>query len=113
MVFASRLLVALAVSGLFTSPIYADIIPSQYPSRSEAKEKVQSRLTEMGVKSEDAKLRAQRLTEEEASYFAQNTDRVQVVGQEAFGGQTDLFWWEWVLGIVALVAPIVWILSIK
>jgi hypothetical protein len=113
MVIASRLIVALAVSGLFTTPIYADVIPSQYPSKSEAKEKVQSRLTEMGVKSEDARLRAQRLTEEEASFFAQNPDRVQVVGQEPFGGQADLFWWEWVFGILALVGPVVWILALK
>lgn len=113
MVFASRLIVALAVSGCFTAPLYADIIPSQYPSRSEAKEKVQNRLTEMGVRSEDARLRTLRLTEEEASYFAENPNRVQVVGQEPFGGQTDLFWWEWVLGIAAIVGPLLWIFLLK
>ena len=113
MVIASRLIVALAVSGLFTTPLYADVIPSQYSSKSEAKEKVQTRLTEMGVKSEDAKLRAQRLTEDEASYFAQNTNRVQVVGQEPWGGQTDLLWWELVFGIIAIIGPVIWILELK
>ena len=106
MAFASRFLVALAVTGLLSAPLYADVIPSQYSSKSEAKATVQSRLTEMGLKSEDAKLRAQRLTEDEAAYFAQNTNRIQVVGQEPFGGQTDLLWWEWVFGIAALAGAI-------
>lgn len=106
MVLASRLVVALAVSGLFTAPIYADVIPSQYPAKSEAKEKVQARLTEMGMKAEDAQLRAKRLSEEDAVFFAQNTNRIQVVGQEPFGGQTDLLWWEWIFGSAALIGAV-------
>lgn len=103
MILASRLLVALAVTGVFAAPLGADVVPSQYASSPESKAKVQSRLTEMGLPSAEARNRAARLTEDEAAYFALNPARLQVVGrQEMWGGQSDNFWWEWVGGALAL-----------
>ena len=107
MVVLSRLVVALAVSGLFTAPLYADVIPSQYPAQSEARGKVEKRLVEMGVKPGDAHHKSERLMDDEAAYFAQNPERVQVAGQEMWAGQSDNLWWEWVFGAAALVGAIV------
>ena len=113
MVFASRLVVALAVAGFISTPLYADVIPSRRAETSDAPQKVQGRLMELGLSQDAATAQTQQLTDREATYFAQNPDRVQVAGQEMWAGQTDLLWWEWVLGIVALVAPVIWIVTLK
>jgi hypothetical protein len=109
MVFLGRVVVSMAAAGFFASPLRADVIPSQYASTSDAKSKVQARLAQMGVSEESAKLSSKRLTEEEAAYFAYNPSRVQLVGQEAWAGQADIFWWEWLLGLAALVGVGAWI----
>ena len=100
--FASRLVVALLVGGLFSGPLYADVIPTQYSSKSEAQGKVESRLTELGFSKDDAQLRASRLSDPQAAYFASQPERLQVVGQEMWGGQSDNLWWEWLFGLGAL-----------
>jgi hypothetical protein len=102
MVLTSRCLVALAVAGLLVAPVYADVVPSQYASKSAAKETVQGKLTDMGLNASEASARAARLMESEATYLAGDDHRLQVVGQEMFGGQSDNLWWEWVLGIGAM-----------
>ncbi len=101
--FASRLVAALLVVSLFGGSVYADVIPTQYASTSEAQGKVESRLTELGFSKDDAQLRASRLSDAQAGYFASNAERLQLVGQEIWGGQSDNLWWEWVFGIAALV----------
>ncbi len=107
MVLASRLLVAVAVAGLFATPIYADIIPTQHAPESKAKETVRHQLVNLGETTQAARDCAARLTEKEAAFFAQDPGRVQVVGQaEMWAGQTDLLWWEWVFGILALAGSI-------
>lgn len=106
MVFASRLLVALAVAGIFSAPLYADVIPSRRAESSDASQKVQDRLMELGLSRNAAVNQEQHLTQAEARYFAHNPDRVQIAGQEPFGGQSDLLWWEWVFGSAALVGAI-------
>jgi hypothetical protein len=103
MLFASRLVVALALSGLFAAPLCADIIPSRYAAKSDAREKVQARLTDLGVDGPDARVRALRLTEEEALYFARHTERVQFSGQEMWAGQADNLWWETIGGAFWLI----------
>lgn len=101
--FPRRLVAALLVGTLFSSPLlYADVIPTQYPSRSDAQVKVESRLTQLGFAAEDARVRAARLGDEQASYFAERPERLQLVGQEMWGGQSDNLWWEWVFGLTAL-----------
>lgn len=108
MILASRLLVAMAVVGLFSAPLYADVIPTRRAAAdADATQKVQGRLVQLGLTQDQALGQAQQLTDREAAYFAQNPDRVQIVGQEPFGGQSDNLWWEWVFGSATLVAAIV------
>jgi hypothetical protein len=103
MVFVARVVVALAVAGFFTTPLYADVIPTRYGSDSGAAPRVESRLAELGVESQKAQVLARQLTDDEAAYFAFNPARLQLAGQEMFGGQSDNFWWEWLFGTAALV----------
>ena len=99
MVNLSRAILALAVTGLFCGPLAADVIPARYASDSGAKKTVESKLAASGVDAQVAHARAQRLTEEEAGFFAADVQRVQVVGQEMWGGQSDNLWWEWLGGL--------------
>lgn len=99
MVNLSRAMLALAVTGLFCGPLAADVVPSRYASDSGAKQAVEAKLAASGVDAQVAQARAQRLTEEEASFFAADVQRVQVVGQEMWGGQSDNLWWEWLGGL--------------
>ncbi len=103
MVHLSRLAVAMAVVGIFAGPLAADVVPTRYAADSGAKQAVEARLASAGVDAELAKGRAQRLTEEEAAYFAADAHRMQLVGQEMWGGQSDNLWWEWLFGIATLV----------
>jgi hypothetical protein len=113
MVFASRLVVALAVVGIFSAPLYADVIPSRRPSTSDAPQKVQSRLMELGMSKDAALSQSQELTDTETAYFAHHPDRIQIVGQEPFGGQTDLLWWEWVGGLLAIAGVVFWAVNFR
>jgi hypothetical protein len=112
MVAVSRLLVAVAMAGFFTQPLHADIIPTRRAAdTSESSKKVEGRLLQLGVSSDAAKEQIQKLTDEQTNYFAGNPERIQLVGQENWGGQSDNLWWEWVFGVLALVAVgafIVW-----
>ena len=103
MVLVTRVVVALALAGFFAAPLCADVIPSRYAPDSGASPKVESRLAELGVDAPQARAHVLQLTDEEASYFAWDPARIQLAGrQEMFGGQSDNFWWEWILGIAAL-----------
>lgn len=101
MVGVSRLLVALAVAGLFSQPLYADVIPTRrVADAKETDQKVQSRLVDLGLTADAARDQVQKLTVDQTRYFATNPERIQLVGQgENFGGQADNMWWEWVFGI--------------
>jgi hypothetical protein len=107
MVGVSRLLVALALAGLFAQQAYADVIPTRRASdTSDSSKKVESRLMQLGVAADAAKGQVQNLTDEQTKYFAASAERIQLVGQENFGGQSDNLWWEWVFGILALGAAV-------
>jgi len=108
MVAVSRLLVAVAMAGLFTQSLHADVIPTRRAAdTTESAQKVESRLLQLGVTSEAARQQIQNLTDEQTHYFAGNPERIQLVGQENWGGQSDNLWWEWVFGILALVGVVV------
>jgi hypothetical protein len=110
MVAVSRLLVAVAMAGLFSSPLYADVIPTRRAGdTTDSSAKVESRLVQLGVSAETAKEQIQKLTDDQTNYFAGNPQRIQLVGQENWGGQSDNLWWEWVFGLVALAAVAVFI----
>lgn len=107
MIFACRLVVALALGGLVCPPVYADVIPSRRASEAgdSSAQKVESRLMELGVQAGTARTEVNNLTSAETRYFAQSPERLQLVGQEAelWAGQSNNFWWEWIGGIALLV----------
>ena len=104
MVGVSRLLVAFAVVGLFAQHLYADVIPSRrVADTTESSKKVETRLVELGLTVDAAKDQVKNLTDDQSRYFAAAPERIQLVGQENWGGQSDNLWWEWVFGIAALV----------
>ncbi len=105
MVAVSRLLVAFAIAGLCSTPLYADVIPTRRTDdRTDASQKVQARLQQLGLTADAAKDQVQKMTDEQTRYFAASPERVQLVGQgENWGGQSDNLWWEWLFGIGALV----------
>jgi hypothetical protein len=100
------MIVAMAVVGIFCGPLQADVIPSRRAETADSTQKVQGRLMQLGLSQDQALGQTQQLTDHEAAYFAQNTDRVQIVGQQPFGGQTDLLWWELVFGAAALIGAV-------
>jgi len=103
MVGVSRFLVALAASGLLTHSLYADVIPTRRAGdTTDSSKKVESRLVQLGVSSEAAKDQVKNLTDDQTRYFAADSERIQLVGQENWGGQSDNLWWEWLFGILAL-----------
>ncbi len=103
MVLVARAVVALAAAGFFAAPLYADVIPTRYGSDGGAAQKVEARLAELGMDAQKARAHALQLTDDEAVYFAWNPARLQFAGcQEMFGGQSDNFWWEWIIGIGSL-----------
>ena len=104
MVRVGQLVVALAMMGLFTQSLHADVIPTRRAGdTSESSRKVESRLLQLGVSPDAAKEQIQKLTDDQTHYFANNPERIQLVGQEQWGGQSDNLWWEWLFGIIALV----------
>lgn len=103
MVIAGRLLVALAVAGMVAPRAWADVIPTTCPERTEAQEKVQARLAQIGLPPAEAEARAASLSPEEAAYFSSDPSRLQAAGrQEIWAGQSDNLWWEWLFGAAAL-----------
>lgn len=111
MVRVGRLLVAMAMAGLFTQSLHADVIPTRRAGEtSESSRKVESRLVQLGVSVDSAKEQIQKLTDDQTNYFAGNPERIQLVGQENWGGQSDNLWWEWLFGIVALAGVAVFII---
>jgi hypothetical protein len=108
MVVVSRLLVAVALAGFLSQPLYADVIPTRRAGdTTESSQKVESRLVQLGVSSPAAKEQIQKLTDDQTHYFAGNPERIQLVGQENWGGQSDNLWWEWVFGLAALAGAVV------
>jgi hypothetical protein len=108
MVGASRLLVALALVGLFAQPLYADVIPTRRAGDAkDSTQKVEARLVTLGMTADAAKDQVSQLSVEQTKFFAGNPDRIQLVGQaENWGGQSDNLWWEWVFGIAMLAVGV-------
>jgi hypothetical protein len=111
MVAVGRLMVALAMAGLFIQGLHADIIPTRRAGdTTDSSKKVESRLLQLGVSPDSAKEQIQKLTDDQTNYFAGNPERIQLVGQENWGGQSDNLWWEWLFGLAALAGVAVFII---
>lgn len=98
----TRAAVAAALSVLVSGPASADVIPARRPASSDAPERVQARLVQMGLSAPQARAQSVELTSAEAEYFARSPERLQWVGQEMWAGQSDNMWWEWLFGLAAL-----------
>ena len=87
-------------------PCFADVIPSRRAGGDAAsQEAVKARLQQIGMNATDAERHVQDLTSRETAYFAQNPDRIQVAG--------GLYWYEWVAGVVVVVAVTATIVALK
>lgn len=103
MIGVSRLLVAVAIAGLISQPLYADVLPTRRAGdTADSAKKIESRLVELGVSTTIAKDQIQKLTDAQTLYFAGSPERIQLVGQEQWGGQSDNLWWEWLFGLAFL-----------
>lgn len=91
---------------LLAAPACADVIPASYESGNADRSAVKTRIAELGVPSTTA------LAADEAAYFAANPDRIQVAGQEIWGGQANPMWWELLFGAAFLggTIAVLWIL---
>ncbi len=97
-----KLLLGIVVLHLALLPCSADVIPTRrVESDKMAEQKVQARLQQLGVSAADAAHQVQDLSPEETAYFAQDPMRVQ--------NAAGLYWYEWVGGLVLLVALTIFI----
>jgi hypothetical protein len=115
MVHLSRAILTLALTGLFCGPLAADVIPAHYASPTGAKKTLETQLTTSGMDAQLAHARVQRLTDDEAAFFAADAQRVQVVGQEMWGGQSDNLWWEWLggIGFLAIAGAAIFLFAVS
>jgi hypothetical protein len=110
MVAVSRLFVVVAMLGLVSGILCGDVIPTRRAGdTTDSSAKVESRLVQLGVSADAAKEQIGKLTDDQTHYFAGNPERIQLVGQENWGGQSDNLWWEWVFGLAALALVAVFI----
>jgi hypothetical protein len=90
-----KLLLGVMTFHLALLPCFADVIPTRRIESDQASErKVQARLEQLGVSTQDAARQVRDLSPEETGYFAQDPTRVQAAA--------GLYWYEWVGGIVML-----------
>jgi hypothetical protein len=97
-----KLLPGVVVLLLAALPCLADVIPTRRVERNAPSEqKVKARLEQLGVNSQEADRQVADLSPRDASYFADNPDRVQAA--------TGLYWYEWLGGLLfaGIVAAIV------
>ena len=100
-----KLLLGVVASLIAISPCLADVIPTRRAAdTTDSSKKVESRLQQLGVSADAAKEQVRNLTDDQTKYFAADSERIQLVGQENWGGQSDNMWWEWVFGILAIAA---------
>ena len=79
------------------APCFADVVPTQYDTKSKAdRQAVQARLESLGVAPASAEQRVRRLTSEDLAFFAAQPERVQAAG--------GLYWYEWMGGVAMLAA---------
>jgi hypothetical protein len=103
MVGVSRLLVALAVSGLLTSPLYADVIPTRRAGdTTDSSKKVESRLVQLGVSAEAAKDQVKNLSDDQTRYspptpsaFSSSARRTGAASPTTCGGSGCSASWLW------------------
>lgn len=82
---------------LAAAPCLADVVPTQYDTKSKQDRRaVQARLETLGATPAAAEHRVQRLSAQELAFFAAQPERVQAAG--------GLYWYEWLGGAAMLAA---------
>lgn len=77
------------------APCLADVIPTQYDTKSKnERQAVQARLESLGSAPAAAELRVRHLSAQELAFFAENPERVRAAG--------GLYWYEWLGGAAFL-----------
>lgn len=77
------------------APCFADVIPTQYDTKSkDDRQAVRSRLEGLGSTPSAAEHRVRQLSAEELAFFAAHPERVQSAG--------GLYWYEWLGGAAFL-----------
>jgi len=98
-----NLLLGVVTFHLAMAPWCADVIPTRRTQTDAASEqKIKARLESLGMSSADADRHVRDLSPADATYFAQDVNRVQCA--------TGLYWYEWVGGLVLLVALTIFII---
>ncbi|HEV3029201.1 MAG TPA: hypothetical protein VG457_16600 [Planctomycetota bacterium] len=98
-----KLLLGVVTFHLALVPCFADVIPTRRGQSDTASEqKIKARLESLGMSAADADRQVRDLSPADATYFAQDVNRVQYAA--------GLYWYEWVGGLVLLVALTVFII---
>jgi len=92
-----NLLLGVVTLSMALVPVFGDVIPTRRAdSDSASEQKIKARLQSLGMSTSDADRHVADLSPSEAHYFAQDLNRVQFA--------SGLYWYEWVFGLVMLVA---------
>jgi len=91
-----KLLLGVVTFLLAALPCLADVIPPRRVGRDAAAEqKVKARLEQLGVPGQEAQRQVNDLSPQDAAYFAQNPERIQMAA--------GLYWYEWLGGLAFAV----------
>ncbi len=92
-----NLLLGVVTLSMALVPVLGDVIPTRRTDPDAAAEqKIKARLQTLGMSAADAYRHVADLSPADANYFAQDLHRVQYA--------SGLYWYEWVGGLVMLVA---------
>ncbi|MBI2932934.1 MAG: hypothetical protein HYY16_14920 [Planctomycetes bacterium] len=99
-------LVVLMTMSVFAAPLYADVLPSRRPVKTDDTAQVARQIVALGVDGVDARAQAEALTSSETAFFAEHPARIQVVGaqEDIFSGESDNLWYESLIGLGVLGA---------
>ena len=91
----TKALLCLTAVLLAASPCLADVVPTQYDTKSKQdRQAVQSRLETLGSSPAAAEQRVRQLSADDLAFFASQPERVQSAG--------GLYWYEWIGGLAFL-----------
>lgn len=91
----TKALLCLTAALTMAAPCLADVVPTQYDSKSaKDRQTVQSRLETLGSSPAAAEQRVRQLSADELAFFAAQPERVQSAG--------GLYWYEWLGGAAFL-----------
>lgn len=92
-----NLLLGVVTLSMALIPLFGDVIPTRRADPdSGSEQKIKARLQTLGMSATEADRHVADLSPSETLYFSQDLNRVQFA--------SGLYWYEWVFGLVMLVA---------